>query len=347
MKFNKPFYVLDLIPDTKDPKSLKLKNWNNTDIEPTERFLIIKDYYELDHFAEFTPRTWEKCACFEMLSQKVTDNDLIDNDYTIGFCCLDIDDQRLNPKSEYYDLSLDANYIKRLETSGALTNAILSEFKMMYGTLDYTPFYIWQSNKGFHIITKLPPKYYRYLGQKKLHFADEFLKRYNLENLRNYLDIDLLQQHQIKKPGEKCKPVLTLQSKGNVKTLSDAINEVQNNPKGYELPDICVPKPKIEKPIFREFNDNDRNELNKYHFVKLLNYLGIVIKYRSGNEIKICCPFHDEKTASCCIDIEKGLYHCFGCGAEGNIYQFYAGYKGYDTKRDYLIIKSELDQIAQ
>ena len=34
----------------------------------------------------------------------------------------------------------------------------------------------------------------------------------------------------------------------------------------------------------------------------------------------ICCPFHREKTAS--MKIYRDSYHCFGCGAHGDIFDF-------------------------
>ena len=34
------------------------------------------------------------------------------------------------------------------------------------------------------------------------------------------------------------------------------------------------------------------------------------------------CPFHSEKTASFKLDNEKGVYHCFGCKASGDVYKF-------------------------
>lgn len=39
------------------------------------------------------------------------------------------------------------------------------------------------------------------------------------------------------------------------------------------------------------------------------NYLGL-------------CPFHGEKTPSFSVSTEKQLYHCFGCGAGGNVFTF-------------------------
>jgi len=35
-----------------------------------------------------------------------------------------------------------------------------------------------------------------------------------------------------------------------------------------------------------------------------------------------CCPFHGEKTPSFHCDDRQGRYHCFGCGASGDIFRF-------------------------
>ena len=40
---------------------------------------------------------------------------------------------------------------------------------------------------------------------------------------------------------------------------------------------------------------------------------------RAGREYKACCPFHKEKTPSFYVNDEKGFYHCFGCGAHGDV----------------------------
>lgn len=42
----------------------------------------------------------------------------------------------------------------------------------------------------------------------------------------------------------------------------------------------------------------------------------------SGRRLRGLCPFHTEKTPSFYIDPEKQLYHCFGCGAGGDIFNF-------------------------
>jgi DNA primase len=48
---------------------------------------------------------------------------------------------------------------------------------------------------------------------------------------------------------------------------------------------------------------------------------------KSGRNFMALCPFHGEKTPSFSISEEKGLYHCFGCGASGNAVRFLMEYR--------------------
>jgi len=41
---------------------------------------------------------------------------------------------------------------------------------------------------------------------------------------------------------------------------------------------------------------------------------------KKGGRYFGCCPFHNEKTASFCVN--NGWYHCFGCGATGDVVKF-------------------------
>lgn len=43
---------------------------------------------------------------------------------------------------------------------------------------------------------------------------------------------------------------------------------------------------------------------------------------KSGRYYKGLCPFHQEKTPSFHVDPERGLFHCFGCGAGGDVFDF-------------------------
>jgi DNA primase len=43
---------------------------------------------------------------------------------------------------------------------------------------------------------------------------------------------------------------------------------------------------------------------------------------RHGREYTGLCPFHKEKSPSFTVSDEKGFYHCFGCGAHGDVVRF-------------------------
>ena len=43
---------------------------------------------------------------------------------------------------------------------------------------------------------------------------------------------------------------------------------------------------------------------------------------KKGKEFAACCPFHQEKTPSFYVAPDKQFYHCFGCGAHGNVVGF-------------------------
>lgn len=43
---------------------------------------------------------------------------------------------------------------------------------------------------------------------------------------------------------------------------------------------------------------------------------------RKGRDWWACCPFHHEKSPSFSVREDQGYYHCFGCGAHGDVFTF-------------------------
>lgn len=67
----------------------------------------------------------------------------------------------------------------------------------------------------------------------------------------------------------------------------------------------------------RGFADDVRNQGDIVRVVS--DY--VTLKKR-GATFVACCPFHSEKTPSFNVNPNRGLFHCFGCGAGGSIFDF-------------------------
>ena len=48
----------------------------------------------------------------------------------------------------------------------------------------------------------------------------------------------------------------------------------------------------------------------------------VTLKPAGGGSLKGLCPFHDERSPSFHVTPAKGLYHCFGCQAGGDVIDF-------------------------
>lgn len=51
---------------------------------------------------------------------------------------------------------------------------------------------------------------------------------------------------------------------------------------------------------------------------------------RTGRDYVCLCPFHNEKTPSCHVHPDKEFFHCFGCGAGGDVITFTMKYNNLD-----------------
>ena len=61
---------------------------------------------------------------------------------------------------------------------------------------------------------------------------------------------------------------------------------------------------------------------------------------KAGRNFKACCPFHHEKTPSFVVNRDKQIYHCFGCGAGGNVI-------GFLMSHDHMDFPSAVRHLAQ
>src|SRR5215475_9992411 len=70
-------------------------------------------------------------------------------------------------------------------------------------------------------------------------------------------------------------------------------------------------------PFSLQFLDELRNRLS------ITSVVAKPVKLqRRGREQIGLCPFHSEKSPSFTVSEEKGFFHCFGCGAHGDVVGF-------------------------
>ena len=61
---------------------------------------------------------------------------------------------------------------------------------------------------------------------------------------------------------------------------------------------------------------------------------------RRGREQTGLCPFHAEKSPSFTVNDDKGFFHCFGCGAHGDVI-------GFVMRSDGLSFPESVERLAQ
>jgi DNA primase len=61
---------------------------------------------------------------------------------------------------------------------------------------------------------------------------------------------------------------------------------------------------------------------------------------KTGRNYLGLCPFHAEKTPSFTVNEEKAIFHCFGCGAGGNVFHFLMQY-------EHLSFPEAVERVAQ
>jgi len=85
----------------------------------------------------------------------------------------------------------------------------------------------------------------------------------------------------------------------------------------------------------------DRSEIEAIK--ERIDIVSLISRYltltKSGSRYKGHCPFHKDDTPSFYVDPEKGLWHCFGCGAGGDLF-------GFLMKIERISFKEALERLA-
>lgn len=66
--------------------------------------------------------------------------------------------------------------------------------------------------------------------------------------------------------------------------------------------------------------------MNKPELIEVLRREGVELRQK-GRVLWGRCPFHQDKTPSFKVDPERQTFHCFGCGAGGDVINFIQSHK--------------------
>ncbi len=94
-------------------------------------------------------------------------------------------------------------------------------------------------------------------------------------------------------------------------------------------------------------SDSEVNKLKTdVSLLRLAESQGHKLK-REGSDYVMCCPFHEEQTASMKITPDKNLFHCFGCGAGGSVIDWVMQTQGVGFKHAVELLKENSSLVAE
>jgi len=77
--------------------------------------------------------------------------------------------------------------------------------------------------------------------------------------------------------------------------------------------------------LSRNFSDAIDTVRQRVNIVDVISH-HLTLK-KAGKNYRALCPFHQEKTPSFMVNEEKQIFHCFGCGAGGDVFTFLMQYE--------------------
>lgn len=85
----------------------------------------------------------------------------------------------------------------------------------------------------------------------------------------------------------------------------------------YKKKDLRTTLPRYTLEVMAKETEIIKQKLELVEFLR--SYLTLL---PAGKSFKGLCPFHGEKTPSFIVSPERQMWHCFGCGAGGDIFKF-------------------------
>lgn len=78
----------------------------------------------------------------------------------------------------------------------------------------------------------------------------------------------------------------------------------------------------------------DMSALKRRHsLAAVMAAYGVALRPAGAGRLSGCCPFHEDRRPSLLVDDRDGHFHCFGCGARGDVIDFLMRSLGLDFQR--------------
>jgi DNA primase len=81
----------------------------------------------------------------------------------------------------------------------------------------------------------------------------------------------------------------------------------------------------LEFVLKRDFSETIETVRQSVNIVEIISR-HLALK-KAGKNYRALCPFHQEKTPSFMVNDDKQIFHCFGCGAGGDVFTFLMRYE--------------------
>ncbi|MCH2074355.1 MAG: CHC2 zinc finger domain-containing protein [Puniceicoccaceae bacterium] len=95
------------------------------------------------------------------------------------------------------------------------------------------------------------------------------------------------------------------------------------------------------------YADDELSDLKQnVSLLRLIESQGYELK-REGKDYVMCCPFHEEDTASMKITPSNNLFHCFGCGAGGSVIDWVMKTQGVSFRHAVEILRTDTSLAAE
>ncbi len=95
------------------------------------------------------------------------------------------------------------------------------------------------------------------------------------------------------------------------------------------------------------YSDSELSDVkNKVSLLRLAESQGHELK-KEGKDYVMCCPFHEEETASMKITPSNNLFHCFGCDAGGSVIDWVMKTQGVSFRHAVEILRTDSSLAAE